>query len=177
MLPALLVVGLVVRLVFINNEGFETDVDTYIAWALHLSQQGFRNFYSTIGFADYPPGYFYTLAAVGHFWRLFFAAHDPGYAVLRDLVKVPAILADLGVGALVYAIVRRFAGTGCALGAAALYLLNPATIYISALWGQVDSITGGLALLAIYALLRSSGPSSFDSAPSAQDDTTGNAQL
>jgi Gpi18-like mannosyltransferase len=155
MLPALLVVGLVVRLVFINNEGFETDVDTYIAWALHLSQQGFRNFYSTIGFADYPPGYFYTLAAVGHFWRLFFAAHDPGYAVLRDLVKVPAILADLGVGALVYAIVRRFAGTGYALGAAALYLLNPATIYISALWGQVDSITGGLALLAIYLLLRS----------------------
>src|SRR5580698_2945149 len=115
MLPALLVVGLVVRLLFIN---------------------------------------------------LFFAAHDPGYAVLRDLVKLPAILADLGVGALVYAIVRRFAGTGYALGAAALYLLNPATIYISALWGQVDSITGGLALLAIYALLRSSGPSSFDSAPS-----------
>src|SRR5580700_4770345 len=104
MLPALLVAGLVVRLLFIN---------------------------------------------------LFFAAHDPGYAVLRDLVKVPAILADLGVGALVYAIVRRFAGIGWALGAAALYLLNPATIYISALWGQVDSIAGGLALLAIYSLLRS----------------------
>jgi Gpi18-like mannosyltransferase len=104
MLPALLVVGLVVRLLFIN---------------------------------------------------LFFAAHDPGYAVLRDLVKLPAILADLGVGALVYAIVRRFAGTGYALGAAALYLLNPATIYISALWGQVDSISGGLALLEIYLLLRS----------------------
>ncbi len=155
MLPALLVVGLVVRLLFINNEGFRTDVDTYIAWALHLSQQGLGEFYSTIGFADYPPGYFYILAAVGHFWRLFFAAHDAGYAVLHDLVKVPAVLADLGVGALVYAIVRRFAGTGYALGAAALYLLNPATIYISALWGQVDSISGGLALLAIYLLLRS----------------------
>ncbi len=155
MLPALLVVGLVVRLLFINNEGFRTDVDTYIAWALHLSQQGFGEFYSTIGFADYPPGYFYVLAAVGHFWRLFFAAHDAGYAVLRDLVKVPAVLADLGVGALVYAIVRRFAGTGYALGAAALYLLNPATIYTSALWGQVDSISGGFALLAIYLLLRS----------------------
>ncbi|MGB8908407.1 MAG: phospholipid carrier-dependent glycosyltransferase [Candidatus Cybelea sp.] len=154
-LPALLLLGLIVRLLFIGNEGFKTDVNTYVAWALGLSQHGFASFYSRIGFADYPPGYFYILAAVGHLWRLLFAAHDPGYAVLRNLVKLPAILADLGVGALVYAIVRRFASHGVALGAAAFYLLNPATIYISALWGQVDSISGGLALLAIYALLRS----------------------
>ncbi|MGB6600371.1 MAG: phospholipid carrier-dependent glycosyltransferase [Candidatus Cybelea sp.] len=154
-LPALLLLGLIVRLLFIGNEGFKTDVNTYVAWALGLSQHGFGSFYSRIGFADYPPGYFYILAAVGHLWRLFFAAHDPGYAVLRNLVKLPAILADLGVGALVYAIVRRYASHAVALGAAAFYLLNPATIYVSALWGQVDSISGGLALLAIYALLRS----------------------
>ncbi|HEY6449827.1 MAG TPA: hypothetical protein VIX60_04030, partial [Candidatus Cybelea sp.] len=154
-LPALLLVGLVVRLLFINNEGFKTDVSTYTAWALGLSQHGFSTFYSTIGFADYPPGYFYILAAVGHFWHLFFSAHDRGFGLLRDFVKLPAIFADLGVGALLYAVVRRFAGAGFSLGAAALYVLNPATIYVSALWGQVDSISGGLALLAIYALLRS----------------------
>jgi dolichyl-phosphate-mannose--protein O-mannosyl transferase/Gpi18-like mannosyltransferase len=154
-LPALLVLGFVLRLAFISNEGFKTDVATYSAWAIALSQHGFARFYSMIGFADYPPGYFYILAAVGRFWQLFFAAHDPGYAILRALVKLPAILADLGVGALLYVTVRRFAGIGWALGAAALYLLNPATIYISALWGQVDSIAGGLALLAIYSLLRS----------------------
>ncbi|HMF29720.1 MAG TPA: phospholipid carrier-dependent glycosyltransferase, partial [Candidatus Cybelea sp.] len=154
-LPALLLLGLIVRLFFINNEGFKTDISTYDAWAIALAQHGFGAFYSTIGFADYPPGYFYILAAIGHIWQAFFSAHDHGYAALRDLVKLPAILADLGVGALLYAIVRRFAGTGYALGAAALYLLNPATIYISALWGQVDSVAGGLALLAIYCLLRS----------------------
>ncbi len=154
-LPGLLAVGLIVRLLFIDNAGFKTDVSTYAAWAIGLSQHGFASFYSTIGFADYPPGYFYILAAVGHFWRLFFAAHDSGYAILRDLVKVPAIIADLGVGALLYAIVRRFAGVGFGLAAAALYLLNPATIYISALWGQVDSISGFLALFAVYALIRS----------------------
>jgi dolichyl-phosphate-mannose--protein O-mannosyl transferase len=154
-LPGLLLVGLVVRLLFLNNEGFKTDVGTYSAWAVALTQHGFGAFYSTIGFADYPPGYFYVLAAVGHVWQALFAAHDHSYSVLRALVKLPAILADLGVGALLYATVRRFAGFGVALGVAALYLLNPATIYISALWGQVDAISGGLALLAIYALLRS----------------------
>ncbi len=161
-LPALLLAGLIVRLGFVGSEGFKTDVSTYSAWAIALGQHGFGTFYSTIGFADYPPGYFYILAVVGHFWQIFFAAHDHGYAVLGALVKVPAILADLWAGALLYCVVRRFAGAGYALGAAALYLLNPATIYISALWGQVDSISGALALFAIYALLRSEDPSSFD---------------
>jgi dolichyl-phosphate-mannose--protein O-mannosyl transferase/Gpi18-like mannosyltransferase len=154
-LPALLLVGLAVRLFFIGDEGFKTDVSTYAAWAIGLSEHSFAKFYSTIGFADYPPGYFYILAVVGHLWHLFFAAHDRSFAVLRDFVKLPAILADLGVGALLYAVVRRFSNAGVGLAAAALYLLNPATIYVSAIWGQVDSISGGLALLAIYALLRS----------------------
>ena len=154
-LLALLVVGLLVRLLFVSNEGFKTDINTYVAWAISLSEHGFRTFYSTVGFADYPPGYFYVLAIVGRLWHAFFASHDPGYAILRVLVKLPAILADLGVGILLYAIARRFAGAAVALGVAAFYLFNPATIYISASWGQVDSISGGLALLAIYALLRS----------------------
>jgi dolichyl-phosphate-mannose--protein O-mannosyl transferase len=154
-MPALLLLGLFVRLIFVGNEGFKTDVSTYTAWAIALGEHSFGTFYSTIGFADYPPGYFYVLAAVGHFWHLFFAAHDPGYGVLRLLVKLPAILADLCVGALLYALVARFAGARLAFAAAAIYVLNPATIYISALWGQVDSIAGALALLAIYALLRS----------------------
>jgi len=154
-LPALVLAGFFIRLLFVGNEGFQTDVSTYVAWALALSAHGFASFYSTIGFADYPPGYFYVLAVVGHIWHALFAAHDSGYVVLRMLVKLPAILADLGVGLLLYALVRRFGGWSWGLGAAALYLLNPATIYISASWGQVDSISGGLALLAIYALLRS----------------------
>ncbi|MGA8385967.1 MAG: phospholipid carrier-dependent glycosyltransferase [Candidatus Cybelea sp.] len=155
-LPALLLIGLLVRLFFVSNEGFKTDINTYVAWALSLSKHGFRAFYSTVGFADYPPGYFYVLAIVGRLWQPLFASHDAGYGILRLLVKLPAILADLGVGLLLYAIARRFAGAGVAFGVAAFYLFNPATIYISASWGQVDSISGGLALLAIYALLRSS---------------------
>ncbi|MGA7200924.1 MAG: hypothetical protein WBX26_03790, partial [Candidatus Cybelea sp.] len=154
-LSALLFVGLLVRLFFVNNEGFKTDINTYVAWALSLSAHGFASFYSSVGFADYPPGYFYVLAIVGRLWHAFFASHDAGYAILRLLVKLPAILADLGVGLLLYAIARRFADAAVAFGVAAFYLFNPATIYISASWGQVDSISGGLALLAIYALLRS----------------------
>ncbi|MBV9056934.1 MAG: phospholipid carrier-dependent glycosyltransferase [Candidatus Eremiobacteraeota bacterium] len=154
-LLVLLGVGLAARLFFIHNEGFKTDVSTYAAWAIGLSQHGFANFYATAGFADYPPGYFYVLAVIGHLWQAAFAAHDRSFAVLRALVKVPAILADLGAAALLYALVRRFASAAFAAIAAALYLFNPATLTISAVWGQVDSISGLFALFAIYALLRS----------------------
>ncbi|MBV8197186.1 MAG: hypothetical protein JO263_03550, partial [Candidatus Eremiobacteraeota bacterium] len=158
-LPFLLLVAFAVRLAFVGNEGFKTDVGTFEAWASALVNRGFATFYGTIGFADYPPGYFYILAVVGKVVQVTAAG---GYGLLL-LVKLPAILADLGVGALLYALVRRFAPNGVAIGAAAFYLLNPAVIYNSALWGQVDSISGGLALLAIYALLRSDDDTSTGS--------------
>ena len=154
------VAGLVVRLLFIDNEGFKTDVATYEAWAIALAQHGFATFYSTIGFADYPPGYFYILARRRATSGSCSSRARP--RLRRALRRSSSCRRSSPISASarsLYAIVRRFAGAGIALGAAALYLLNPATIYISASWGQVDSIAGGLALLAIYALLRSEDPS------------------
>lgn len=157
-MPVMLLAGFFIRLIFITNQGFQTDISTYVAWALTLTSHGFSSFFGTVGFADYPPGYFYILAVVGEVWRALFAAHDSGYAVLRMLVKLPAVFADVAVAVLLYALVRRFAGVKWALGAAALYIFNPATIYISASWGQVDSIAGGLALLALYLLVKDDRP-------------------
>jgi dolichyl-phosphate-mannose--protein O-mannosyl transferase len=155
LLPLLILLGLAARVLFIGNEGFRTDVSSFEAWALSLDQHGFRNFYATAGFADYPPGYFYILAAIGAFYNAVGAGHDPTGFFFKALVKLPAIVADLCIGALLYALARRFASSGLALVVAALYLFNPATIYISGLWGQVDSVAGGFALLALYCMLRS----------------------
>jgi dolichyl-phosphate-mannose--protein O-mannosyl transferase/Gpi18-like mannosyltransferase len=155
-LPAMLAGGLLLRLFFIGNEGFKTDVQTFVAWAMALAEHGLGSFYNATNFADYPPGYFYVLAVVGWIWETFFKSFDGGhYVVIAAMVKLPAILADLGIGVLVYAIVRRFAGMRVALGASALWLFNPAIVYNSAAWGQVDSVAAGFALLAIYVLLRS----------------------
>lgn len=152
-LPLLLLAGFVLRLCFIGSSGFTVDVTTFVAWTLSLLQNGLAHFYAKTSFADYPPGYFYILAIFGHLWAPF-RGLDPGYSALRVIVKLPAVLADLGVGALIYAIGRRFATQGIALLAAAIYLLNPATIFVSANWGQVDSVAAGLALLGAYLLLR-----------------------
>jgi dolichyl-phosphate-mannose--protein O-mannosyl transferase/Gpi18-like mannosyltransferase len=153
-MPVLLILGFAIRMAVIGNPGFQTDVATFEAWTISLLEHGLRNFYAKTSFADYPPGYFYILAIVGQIWSLF-RAHDTSYTILLVLVKLPAILADLGVGSLIYAIGCRFTKPAIALLASALYVLNPATIMISAEWGQIDSISGGLALLAVYFLLKS----------------------
>jgi Gpi18-like mannosyltransferase len=153
-LPALLVLGFLVRMLFVHSSGFQTDISTFEAWAISAHDNGLANFYSKTGFADYPPGYFYILWLIGAIWAPM-RAHDPQYGLLALLVKLPAIFADLGVGALLFAVAKRFATPAVALGVAAFFLFNPATIFISADWGQVDSIAGGLALLAAFLLLKS----------------------
>ncbi len=154
-LPAMLLLGLVLRLVYVRAQGFPNDIASFEAWAMTLVAHGPGRFYGSTSFLDYPPGYFYILGMVGAFWAQFFSAHDAGYGVLSVLVKLPAIAFDLALGTLLYALVRRFASRTVALAAAAFYLFNPAIVFVSALWGQVDSIACFFALLGTYALLRS----------------------
>lgn len=154
-LPVMLLLGLVIRLLLIGEQGFTTDVSTFDAWVISLLTNGFGAFYAKTSFADYPPGYFYVLALVGHIWDPGLRAHDANTAILSDLVKMPAIIADLVVGWLIYAIGSRFASRAIALGAAALYIFNPVTILISAVWGQIDSVAALFALLAVYFILKS----------------------
>lgn len=149
----LLLGGLLLRLFFLPNEGFKVDINSFEAWALTLAAHPFWQFYGSTSFADYPPGYFYILALVGHLYAPV-AAHGGDYTVLKVLVKLPAITMDLFDGYVLFVLVRRYAGEGWGLAAAAAFLFNPATIFISAAWGQVDSVAGGLALLGLYLLVR-----------------------
>jgi len=144
-LAGLLLLGLLVRVVFIGADGFKNDVSTFESWSLTLAEHPLRDFFAKAGFADYPPGYFFVLWFVGHAYKLLVHS-DPTYGALKIAVKLPGIVMDLVDAALLYAIVRRFASVGWAFGAAALFALNPASIFISAYWGQVDSVAAGLTL-------------------------------
>jgi predicted membrane-bound dolichyl-phosphate-mannose-protein mannosyltransferase len=162
-LAGMLFVALLVRLVLINADGFHNDVSTFESWALTLADHPLREFFAKAGFADYPPGYFFILWIVGHAYRALVHS-DPTYSLLKIAIKLPAILADLLNAYLVFAIVRRFSTLAWAFGSAAFVAFNPAFIFISAYWGQVDSVAGaltlGVLLLAIHAD-RSSGRTAF----------------
>ena len=156
-LAVILGAGLILRLLFLGSTGFHNDVAAFESWTLTLRDAPPWAFYAKTGFADYPPGYFVVLWLVGKLYALapgagLDAMH--GWALLRAFVKLPAIVMDLVDAGVVFAIVRRYASPSIALFAAAALALNPAAIYVSAYWGQVDSVSWGLVLIALFCVLR-----------------------
>jgi len=162
-LGGLLLAAFVIRLIFIGADGFKSDVSTFEAWALMLADHSMRDFYAKAGFADYPPGYFFVLWFVGHAYKLLIHA-DPDYSILKAFVKLPAILTDLICSYLIFRIVRRYASLAWAFAATALFAFNPASIFISAYWGQVDSVAMVLTLTSILLVLESAATTGRQSA-------------
>ena len=156
-LVAILALGLIVRLLFLGSDGFHNDLAAFESWTLTLRDNPPWAFYAKSGFADYPPGYFVVLWVLAKLYALLpGAAGDAqhGWALLKVLVKLPAIAMDLVDAGIVYAIVRRYAAQSVALLAAALLAFNPAAIFVSSYWGQVDSVSWGLVLVALWLVLR-----------------------
>jgi len=167
-LTTILVLGLALRVfiagIYMPLSGFAIDIGDFSAWGQRLASVGPAGFYEEGYFSDYPPGYLYVL------WLLGAIGGGLGAIVGQNatgaLVKIPGILADIGVAWLLFEIARRWGGElidrtrlrvssqTLGLAVATIYLFNPGTIFNSAVWGQIDSV-GTLVLLAtIYALAR-----------------------
>jgi predicted membrane-bound dolichyl-phosphate-mannose-protein mannosyltransferase len=152
-LIAILAIGLVVRLIMaygidaIRGSGFKTDLDLFRYWGSNLADLGPFGFYDRGFFADYTPGYLYILWLVG----------IVGKAVggIGDLIKLPAILADIALATTVWSMARELGATNRrARIAAAVVIVNPVLWFDSVLWGQVDSVGVVVLLLAIRQLWR-----------------------
>jgi len=137
---ALLVVlafGLVLRLILtylLPTAGFGVDLGAFRFWASDLAAHGPHGFYDRPFLHDYTPGYLYVLWLVGIIGKVL-----GGVSV--GLVKIPAILADLAIGYLVWSMLLEL-GTRrtLALAAAFVAVVNPISWFDSAVWGQVDSV-------------------------------------
>jgi dolichyl-phosphate-mannose-protein mannosyltransferase len=154
-LLAMFSAGLVVRILIAPHAGFYGDLKWFQTWATRLADVGFHRFYAGGHFSDYPPGYMYVL------WLLGKISVPPGYTLL----KVPAILADLGLAWVAATLGQRIAPAWVKervpvrpLVAAAV-LFNPAFIMLSAVWGQVDAVPALFVLSSL--LLLFTGPPSL----------------
>ncbi|HIT85505.1 MAG TPA: glycosyltransferase family 39 protein [Candidatus Ornithomonoglobus intestinigallinarum] len=132
----------------VKYQGHATDMNCFNAWSDMVFDGGFGNFYSSDAFTDYPPGYMYVLYLIGAVRSVF----SPQDGSLWLLLKLPAIICDLAAGLLIYKIARRKFNTGISSAAAGAYLLNPAVILNSSLWGQVDGVYTLFILLMLYFL-------------------------
>ena len=131
-------------------KGFLTDTACFSGWASRIYSEGFANFYSPDSFSDYPPGYMYILYVLGAIMTNFHMEYLSGPSLL--LLKLPAILCDLGAGCMIYGIAKKYFDPKTALLLSGAYLLNPAIFINSSIWGQVDAVLA-LIVLIICALM------------------------
>ena len=89
---------------------------------------------------NYPPFFLYEYALVGHIHRLLFPDYRDTLPLLVA-VKLPVLLANVGLTWLLFATVRRHSGRADAARWAALaYWLNPATVFGGEMLGYVDPL-------------------------------------
>lgn len=146
MIFVILLLAFILRLILFPYLTHTSDMSLWLHWGNAITNLGFDDFFARVEWTDYLPFYFYVLWAVAKL-----AAATPLVPV-TFWYKLPAILADVGAAFLIYKIVKRKSET-LGITAAAFYAFNPAAIFNSTLWGQVDGIGAFLVLGSLYYFL------------------------
>lgn len=153
---AVIALGVLIRLVLcVIFGGHDTDMTCFISWGQSIASDGTSSFYTAAGheWYDYPPGYMLFLGVWSKILNIFLA--DPYSTAGRFLYMVPAIAADYGCAHLLMKTAKEHGfREGAQLLIGAFVFLNPALMYLSGAWGQIDSILTFMLLAAFLLLLK-----------------------
>ena len=152
-----------VRLVLDTGQGYEGDMDTYLSLTWKMAHYGFHAAYLDINGvppSDNPPVLLYPFWLVGWLYQqliapLFAPTWTYDSTILRFMLRMPSLAADLLAGALIFRTWRSMSlSFNSAAIAMSVYLLNPALIFDSAYWGQTAAIHILFMLLSLIAIDR-----------------------
>ena len=159
----IVVVGLLLRLILCAlYRGHDSDMGCFIGWGQDIAGNGTRSFYWASGhdWYDYPPGYMLFLGGYSAILNLF--GVDTGSVLGTFLYMLPAVAADLGLSLLLMGFARRQRiNNSGALILGGLVFLNPALLFLTGAWGQIDSILT-LWLVVSFLLLLDRKPGAVD---------------
>ncbi len=159
----LVAVGLLLRLVLCAlYRGHDSDMGCFIGWGQDIARNGTSQFYWAAGhdWYDYPPGYMLFLGGYSVVLNLLHV--DTGTVLGLFSYMLPAAVADLCLALLLMHFARRQRiNNSGALVLGGLVLLNPALLFLSGAWGQIDSILT-LWLTASFLLLLDRKPGIID---------------
>ena len=151
------------------------DVIDNLNWGKDLRANGLKGFYQRdipdAGPPNYPPLYYYINLTnqlfyenvKGVLWKINLTV--PAFPSNLYLWfesksgniffnKLPAIFADIGISFLIYKIVKELKDQKKAEKSAALFLFLPPSWYLSAVWGQTDSLYIFFILASFLALIK-----------------------
>lgn len=175
-LLAVLILGFLIRIYFVP-QFVRGDVLVYAEWGQKFWEYGPKNMYISqdwyYSFPTQPPvtslmtglsfwafDHKHVLAQIHNWAKIIPAAFIEWFYDMEEanvgskngyvlLLKLPAILADVGLTLLVYWIVLRLTKSKTrALVGGSLYFLNPVTIFLSSAWGQTESVIALWGMLA-----------------------------
>lgn len=129
-----------VKFVLSYLPSFDIDMGTWIAWAHRLAELGPWKFYSDTVWTQYTPGFLYWLWLVG----------KVGLANALS-TKLPVVIAEVATGVIIWSALKKV-DEGFAFLALLFYALNPAIVFNSSVWGQVDGILALFLFLSVYFL-------------------------
>lgn len=173
MIKKLLILAFGLRL-FLSFGPYHPDLGNHLDWGIKFWQVGPKNFYENtfwqVSWANQPPGTIYLFALMRKIYEVIFAVFwwlnlkipvFPSNIIpflenklYISLVKLPSILADLGISCLIYRFILKLKNQKTANLAALIFLFNPVVWYNSAVWGQTDSIISFFGLWAVYLFWR-----------------------
>jgi Gpi18-like mannosyltransferase len=93
----------------------------------------------------------YELGAAGRAYRLWSHNHFPNTTALNVFVKLPSLIAEIGLALLLFLTTRRALGPIAARWSAAAYWLNPAALLNATILGYLDAQFALPAVAAIVA--------------------------
>jgi hypothetical protein len=159
LLVALLVLGLVPRLILLPTAGFALDLVQLYEWGRCFVRHDW------LGMYDCPSGITHPPLSVSLFGATFGALHALGgdtstfedNAAVIIALKLPSLICEYVLITLVFWLVWQRAGVLWAGVAAAALLFDPGFAVVTAWWGQTDAIYSVFVLLGV-ALLRRDRP-------------------
>lgn len=150
----LILIGFLIRLLLCKYfKGHATDMSCWIGWGNQIADGRWSTFYDGTWY-DYPPGYMLILGLLTQIMRILRVSEWGSETLRLFWYMVPAFLCDIACGVLLikFCEERKLPdGAGLLLGG--LIVLNPAAVYLSGAWAQIDSILT-LFLLLTYGALR-----------------------
>lgn len=146
----------------IASYGKQGDIAIYIALAWKTVGHGIHSAYVQVSDSppsDNPPVLLYPFWFLGWLYEklispLFAQTRLGDPAMLRFMLRLPGLAADLLAGALIFRVLRQRCSFQAAVWAAATYIFNPALIFDSAYWGQTAAAHSLFMLLSVIAVDR-----------------------
>ncbi|MDO8619324.1 MAG: hypothetical protein Q7R49_05275 [Candidatus Daviesbacteria bacterium] len=146
----LIFIIILTRFALTTTPSFAIDMNVWLAWSERLYLFQPWGFYDKNIWTNYTPGYLFLLWIIGNIIHpLQINFFSPTYQII---LKSFTDLFDIATSVLIFLTIQKHRGRRDATTGAFLYLANPAIIFNSSVWGQLDGLLTFFLVLAFYLL-------------------------